>query len=149
MSKSSRRNAANAAVVPSVAVAEAANAALVAPVAESAPKAKAKAIKASIIKATKEAKQAEATKAVEPTKAVKAPKPPALKGDAEAAHAEIRELVAAESARRLCLCGCGAQTPKAFFVPGHDAKLLSAMLKADVARQVAAGVAAVPAAKVA
>lgn len=68
----------------------------------------------------------------------KAPVAPKLKGDGDAAHAKIRALVATESARRLCLCGCGAQTPKAFFVPGHDAKLLSTLLKADVERQKAA-----------
>lgn len=44
------------------------------------------------------------------------------------AHEQIRELCEAEAAKRLCLCGCGAQTPKAFFVPGHDAKLLSRLM---------------------
>lgn len=48
-----------------------------------------------------------------------------------AAHGVIKELVAAEIARRRCLCGCGAEVPRAFFVPGHDAKLLSALLKGD------------------
>jgi hypothetical protein len=47
------------------------------------------------------------------------------------AHAEIARLVAAESARRLCLCGCGATTPRAFFVPGHDSKLMSRLLDGE------------------
>ena len=45
------------------------------------------------------------------------------------AHAEIARLVEAESARRLCLCGCGNTTPRAFFVPGHDSKLLSRLIE--------------------
>ena len=47
------------------------------------------------------------------------------------AHAEIARLVAAESARRLCLCGCGTTTPRAFFVPGHDSKLMSRLLDGE------------------
>lgn len=41
----------------------------------------------------------------------------------------VREVVEAESARRRCLCGCGANTPRAFFVPGHDARLLAVTIR--------------------
>ena len=41
----------------------------------------------------------------------------------------IHEVIATEAARRVCLCGCGQPTPRAFFQPGHDARLLSVTLK--------------------
>lgn len=41
----------------------------------------------------------------------------------------VREVVEAEAARRRCLCGCGANTPRAFFVPGHDARLLATTIR--------------------
>ena len=41
----------------------------------------------------------------------------------------VHEVVEAESARRRCLCGCGANTPRAFFVPGHDARLLAVTIR--------------------
>ncbi len=47
------------------------------------------------------------------------------------AHAEVRRLTDAESARRSCVCGCGVATPRAFFVPGHDAKLVSRLLNGE------------------
>lgn len=86
-------------------------------------KAKVARIKASIPKAPE-------AKAEPKAKAPKAPKPKADPADLAAVHAEIRAMREAEAGRRLCLCGCGAQTPKAFFVPGHDAKLASSMLQA-------------------
>ena len=76
-----------------------------------------------------------ATPLVEQPKPKAAPKP---KGDLVAAHAAVRELVARESARRTCLCGCGAETPRAFFVPGHDAKLMSRFLSEQTATAAAA-----------
>lgn len=47
----------------------------------------------------------------------------------ERAKAIVRAVVEAESARRRCLCGCGIETPRAFFVPGHDARLLSVTIR--------------------
>lgn len=41
----------------------------------------------------------------------------------------VHEVVEAEAARRRCLCGCGANTPRAFFVPGHDARLLATTVR--------------------
>ena len=47
------------------------------------------------------------------------------------AHAEVRRLTDKEASRRSCVCGCGAPTPRAFFVPGHDAKLVSRLLNGE------------------
>ena len=69
-------------------------------------------------------------KAKTKTKKIVAPK---IKADPKArsvAHGRIKALVAKETARRLCICGCKTVTARAFFVPGHDAKLLSTLLKA-------------------
>lgn len=45
------------------------------------------------------------------------------------ARALVHAVVQQESDRRKCLCGCGANTPRAFFVPGHDARLLAATVR--------------------
>lgn len=45
------------------------------------------------------------------------------------AKALVHEVVQVESDRRRCLCGCGANTPRAFFVPGHDARLLATTVR--------------------
>ena len=82
-------------------------------------------------KARKAARKAKAPKAAAPEPKAKAPKAKVDPEDRERAHAQVRELVAKESARRRCLCGCGVETPKSFFVPGHDAKLMSSILRAS------------------
>lgn len=78
-----------------------------------APAPKAKAPKAKVAKPVKEAKPAK--------------DPLAL---AEA-HDEVKRRIELEAGRRKCVCGCGGQVTKAFFLPGHDAKLLSAILKGE------------------
>ncbi len=46
----------------------------------------------------------------------------------------LHEIVSVEAGRRVCLCGCGEPTPRAFFRPGHDARALSAIVK-DLLRE--------------
>jgi hypothetical protein len=75
------------------------------------------------------AKAKPAAKAKAEAKPKAEPKP---KADSSAAHAEIKRRIEAETQRRRCLCGCGVVTARAFFVPGHDAKLLSVLLKGEI-----------------
>ena len=105
-----------------------------------APKAKAKAAKpklapkpAAPAKPTAEDKAAKLAEAKATRDTARAERAVERKAALAEAHAEVRRLVAAESARRRCLCGCGTGT-LAFFVPGHDAKLVSRLLNGDEAK---------------
>lgn len=92
--------------------------------------AKDKAAEAAAKAATKAAAAAARAEAKEAAKAARA-------GALAEAHERLRALREAEAAKRHCLCGCGATTPTAFFVPGHDAKLVSRWLSEAEAKAAA------------
>ncbi|MEU1733344.1 hypothetical protein [Streptosporangium sp. NPDC020145] len=80
------------------------------------------------------AKPARATRAAAPEKA-----PEALENVAQAAQATTHptpgERLTVPEEPRLCLCGCGGgvASKKALFLPGHDAKAASQLVRAVVA----------------